>query len=138
MFLLDTNILSELIKKRPNPCLVERLSGHLPETLFTSVICTMELRMGSALRDDFEDFWERIEDEILSRVKILPIGPEESSIAGDILADLKRSGQWIGIEDVLISATALTNRLTAVTANVAHFDRIQGLKVENWLLPKLP
>ena len=135
MFLLDTNILSERIKKRPNPHLLERLSSHPPEALFTSVICVMELRMGSALRDDFEDFWKKIEDEILIRVRILAIGDEESRLAGDILAGLKKSGQWIGIEDVLIAATALANRLTAVTANVGHFARIAGLKVENWLQP---
>jgi predicted nucleic acid-binding protein len=133
MFLLDTNILSDLLRKRPNPHLIDRLSIQTPENLFTSVICIMELRMGSALRADFHSFWERIAREILSRVNIVPIGEKEAIIAGDILAHLKRSGQWIGMEDVLIAATAINRHLTAVTANVSHFNRIEGLHVENWL-----
>ncbi|MBI9082153.1 MAG: PIN domain-containing protein [Desulfobacterales bacterium] len=133
MYLLDTNILSELIKKRPDPLFIQRLSRQPPENLFTSSICVMELRMGSALRDDYPVFWKRIEEQILSRINILPIGEEEAKVAGDILATLRKAGQWIGIEDVLIAATAICNRLTAVTANTGHFSRVDGLHVENWL-----
>jgi len=135
MVLLDTNILSELIKKRPNPFLLDRLSLQPPESLFTSVVCVMELRMGSALRRDFQAFWRKICEEILSRVIIVPIGEAEAEAAGDILANLRRTGQLMGIEDVLIAATAITHRLVAVTANVGHFSRVEGLSVENWLLP---
>jgi predicted nucleic acid-binding protein len=132
MYLLDTNILSELIKKRPNPHLIKCLSSQSSENLFTSVICVMELRMGSALRDDFHLFCKRISDEIISRVNIIPIGADEAQAAGDIIAILRKTGQLIGIEDVLIAATAITHRLTAVTANVNHFNRVEGLSVENW------
>lgn len=135
MVLLDTNILSELIKKKPNPFLLDRLSMRSPESLFTSVICVMELRMGSALRVDFTSFWGKICEEILSRVSIIPIGEAEAEAAGDILASLKRTGRWIGIEDVLVAATAITHRLVTVTANVGHFSRVEGLSIENWLLP---
>jgi tRNA(fMet)-specific endonuclease VapC len=92
----------------------------------------MELRFGSALRDDFGVFWERINNEIISRVKILPIREKEALVSGDILADLRKTGQTIGIEDVLIAASALTNQCTVVTANTRHFSRIKALKVENW------
>ena len=92
----------------------------------------MELRFGSALRDDFGVFWERINTEIISRVKILPIREKEALVSGDILADLKKTGQTIGIENVLIAASALTNQCTVVTANTRHFSRIKNLKVENW------
>ena len=81
----------------------------------------MELRFGSALRDDFEVFWEKINKEIISRVKILPIGEKEALVSGDILADLRKTGQSIGLEDVLIAASALTNQCTMVTANTRHF-----------------
>ena len=60
MYLLDTNILSELVKKRPNPQVLSQLRSKSALTLFTSCICIMELRFGSALRDDFEVFWEKI------------------------------------------------------------------------------
>jgi len=53
--------------------------------------------------------------------------------AGDILANLRKSGQTIGLEDVLIAASAITQQYTVVTANIRHFSRIAGLPVENWL-----
>jgi len=93
----------------------------------------MELRYGSALREDFESFWEKILQEILSRVKILPLGYEEVLIAGEILANLQKAGQPIGIEDVLIASTALHHGCTLVSANIRHFQRIDGLNIENWL-----
>ena len=133
MYLLDTNILSELVKKRPNRHVLSKLRSKSALTLFTSCICIMELRFGSALRDDFEVFWERINNEIISRVKILPIREKDALVSGDIHADLRKTGQTIGIEDVLIAASALTNQCTVVSANTRHFSRIKALKVENWL-----
>jgi predicted nucleic acid-binding protein len=133
MYLLDTNILSELIKKRPNPHLLSQLRSKPSHALLTSCICVMELRFGSMLREDFEVFWPKINREIVSRVKVVPLGEKESLIAGDILADMRKTGQSIGIEDVLIAASAITNKCIIVTANVRHFSRISGLIIENSL-----
>ena len=133
MYLLDTNILSELIKRHPNSHVLSRLGSEPAHTLFTSSICIMELRFGSALREDFEKFWQKISKEIISRVNIISIGAKEAATAGDILADLRKSGNVIGLEDVLIAASAITNQFTVVTANIRHFSRIKGLEVENWL-----
>ena len=133
MYLLDTNILSELIKKRPHRQLLTNLRSKPAHVLFTSCICIMELRFGSMLREDSDKFWERITKEIISRVNIIQIGAKEALTAGDILAALRKTGQIIGIEDVLIAASALPHQCSLVTANTRHFSRIKGLKVENWL-----
>ena len=133
MYLLDTNILSELIKRHPNSHVLSRLGSKPPHTLFTSSICIMELRCGSALREDFQTFWQKIAQEIISRVNIVPIGEKEALAVGDILAGLRKSGQIIGLEDVLIAASAITHQFIVVTANVRHFSRIKGLQFENWL-----
>ncbi|MGA7874640.1 MAG: PIN domain-containing protein [Desulfoferrobacter sp.] len=135
MYLLDTNILSELIKKRPNANLIKRLAAAEKQSLCTSCICAMELRHGSALRADFEKFWQRVAREILGRVRVISLGYEEMIIAGDILAQLKKSGLPIGIEDVLIAATAISHRLVVIAGNTRHFGQVQGLLVENWLIP---
>ena len=135
MYLLDTNILSDLIKRRPNRGLLSQLRSKAGRDLVTSCICVMELRFGSSLREDSKRFWGKVENEIISRVKVLSLGSAEALIAGDILARLRKTGQIIGIEDILIAATALANQCTIVTANVDHFSRIQGLVVENWLAP---
>lgn len=91
-YLLDTNILSELIKKKRNPFLNSRLGSVASRNLFTSCVCVMELRFGSALREAFETFWSKVTAQILSRVKIPPFGVAEALIAGNLLASLKRTG----------------------------------------------
>ena len=131
-YLLDTNILSELAKKRPNPYLLSHLSSKPYQSLFTSSICVTELRLGCALRGDFESFWAKISKNIISRVNVIPFGHQEALIAGDILASLQKIGQSIGIEDAIIGSTALSHKLVMVTANIRHFSKIKGLAIENW------
>jgi tRNA(fMet)-specific endonuclease VapC len=133
MYLLDTNILGELIKRQPSPHLMARLASEPAQSLFTSCICVMEIRFGSALREDFEQFWSKISEEILSRVNILPLNLDEVLVAGDILAFLQKKGQPIGIEEVLIAATALNHQCILVTAKTRNFAKIGQLAVENWL-----
>ena len=131
-FLLDTNVLSEVIKKRPEPSVLARLREVAPDSVFTSVVCVTELRYGARRRPGAEVLWERIAREVLSRVRVLPFGEKEALRAGDLLAELETAGQPIGIEDVLIGATALAGSLTVATRNVRHFRRLPGLAVECW------
>ncbi len=133
MYLLDTNILSHLLRKRPEPRLMERIRREAPDALFTSCICAMELRHGAAMLRDRGVLWRRIEREVLDRLEILPVGIGEALLAGDLLAHLQASGTPIDTEDVLIGATALRMDLTVITNNVKHFERIPGLLVEDWL-----
>ena len=135
MYLLDTSILSELIKRRPNEALIRQLREKPAETLFTTVICVMELRYGVSLRPDHQSFWQRIEQEILGRVQVLGFNRSEALIAGDLLAQLKRAGKPIGLEDVLIGAVARTHGYTVVTHNVRHFRSLPEVSVEDWFSP---
>ena len=132
MYLLDTNVLSHVIRSRPPPGLIERLHEHEPDRMLTSCICVMELRHGAMRRADQGALWARIEREVLSRVEIVGLGLEEAMVAGDVMAHLRSRGQVIDVEDVLIGATALVHDLTVVTNNVAHFRRIPRLRVEDW------
>ena len=131
-YLLDTNVLSEVIRKRPEPRVVERLRDVPAGSIFTSVVCVTELRYGARRRPEGDVLWERIAREVLSRVRVLPFGDAEALRAGDLLAALESAGQPIGIEDVLIGATALVGSLTVATRNVRHFRRLPGLAVESW------
>jgi tRNA(fMet)-specific endonuclease VapC len=131
-YLLDTNVLSEVIKKRPEPAVLARLREVAPGSVFTSTVCVTELRYGARRRPGTEVLWERIAREVLSRVRVLPFGEREALRAGDLLADLEAAGQPIGIEDVLIGATAIAGSLTVATRNVRHFRRLPGLAVESW------
>jgi tRNA(fMet)-specific endonuclease VapC len=133
MHLLDTNVLSELVKKLPSPALVKRLEFVPPETLFTSSICVMELRFGALRIAPEGHLWAQIQERILSRVRVLTFSYKEAIIAGEILDRLYSAGRPIGIEDVMIGSVAISNGLVVVSANTKHFSRISGLKVENWL-----
>lgn len=130
-YLLDTNVLSEIIKKRPSEGVRARLDA-LEGEAFTSAICVMELRFGAARHRERDKLWQRIADQLLSRVTILPITAEVAVRAGEILAALEKRGRPIGTEDVLIGATALVHDLAVATRNDDHLGRIDGLDVENW------
>ncbi len=131
-YLLDTNVLSELLRKRPAPMVLERLKKVPSEELLTSVVCLTELRFGAARVASGGKLWRRIANEVLPRVRALPFGEREAILAGNVLADLESRGERIGVEDVLIGTTALANGLTVVTRNLQHFLRIEGLKSESW------
>ena len=64
--------------------------------------------------------------------EIIPITDEIIIKASNIYSDLYRNGNLIGDADILIAATAMTFDLVLVTNNERHFQRIKGLKVENW------
>ncbi len=133
-YLLDTNVLSELLRKRPAPAVLARLKRAPREELMTSVVCLTELRFGTARVPSGEELWKRIASEVLPRVRALPFGEREAILAGDVLADLESRGESIGVEDVLIGTTAMVNGLTVVTRNLRHFARIKGLRSESWWL----
>jgi tRNA(fMet)-specific endonuclease VapC len=131
-YLLDTNVLSEVVKKRPAPSVVARLRAAAADSLVTSSVCVMELRFGAARHPKGPALWQRLRREVLARVKVLALGEVEAVRAGELLADLEARGEQIGIEDVLIAATALTHGLVVVTRNVRHFGRVKGVDARSW------
>jgi tRNA(fMet)-specific endonuclease VapC len=134
MFLLDTNILSEIIRKKPNRNFIKKLEGVPSPAIFTAVICIMELRYGAMKRGNHPDFWRMIEQHILSKIRILDFSYNEAIKAGELIHQLHSLGQPIGMEDIMIGAIALCNDLTIISGNTKHFQKIPGLRVENWLL----
>ena len=134
MYLLDTNIVSELVKKIPNKNLRDKLEKVPSASLYTTSICIMELRYGALRREDGDALWSRIQESIISKLRVLAFGYKEALKAGEVLFALRSIGQPIGIEDILIGSIALSNDLVVVTANTKHFSRIPALSVENWLI----
>jgi tRNA(fMet)-specific endonuclease VapC len=134
MYLLDTNILSELVKKNPNKNLMIRLESIPSASLYTASICVMELRYGVLRRGNPSDLWSKIEKSILSKVRILNFYYKDALKVAEVLSELNSIGQPVGIEDVMIGSIALSNGLVVVSANTKHFSRIPDLKLENWLL----
>ena len=134
MYLIDTNILSELVKKTPNGNLIVKINGVPSASLYTASVCVMELRYGALRRGNPEDLWLNIQRHIISKVRILDFSYNEAMKAAEVLYELYSIGQPIGIEDIMIGSIALSHGLTVVTANTKHFSRIPNLRVENWFL----
>lgn len=132
MYLLDTNILSEMVRKKPNANVRTRLVGSSVEDCHSSVICRCELRYGAFLREDGPLFWKRLQAGILSLPTWLPVSVSVADGAASLAAELERQGKRLDTHDCLIAATALEKDLTLVTRNTKHFQRICGLRLENW------
>lgn len=132
-WLLDTNILSELIRERPDLGVAKRARSLRVRESYASVITLFELRHGAMRHADSDLLWANIQQRISRRVNWLGLDFEVAVRSGDISADLHKRGLPIGSEDCLIGATALVHDLVLVTRNIKHFERIEGLQVENWL-----
>jgi predicted nucleic acid-binding protein len=132
MFLLDTNILSELIRRAPDPLLMQRWNSGKPGEFYTTVVCVMELRFGAAKAVRPGATWGRIERRILPHCTVLPFTLEDALRAGEVQATLARSNLTLEWRDVMIAAVALRHDFTLVTRNTGHFQRIIGLRTENW------
>ena len=135
MYLIDTNVLSEVIRPRPQLSVVKQLLTTDPALRFASEITRYELRYGAMLRDDGGVLWARIVQRILPLVHWLPVDKAVVLAAADLAVALRRSGQPIDWADVMLAATASVHGLTVVTRNVRHFDRVPGALVENWFPP---
>ena len=135
MFLLDTNILSEPIRREPHPLVMQRWRQAAADELRTSVVTLMELRYGAAKAAKPAALWGRIETDLLSRCLVLPFSKEHALRAGEVQATLTRSNLAVDWRDVMIAAVALHHDFTLVTRNTRHFERIIGLKLENWFEP---
>jgi predicted nucleic acid-binding protein len=132
VYLLDTNIVSEVLRRQPDPKVIARLSQVEPEEIHASVITLFELRFGCMLRDDAAKFWQKIEAEILPLVRWLDVDRSVASKAGDIAAKLQKLGTPIVVNDCLIGGTALAHNLVLVSRNVRHFEKITELLREVW------
>ena len=129
-YLLDTNILSDLIR-RPNGVVLDRLEAILPDTACTSIIVAAEIFFGISKKASARLAHQAI--QILAAIDILPLESPVEKHYGDIRAHLTRTGQPIGSNDLFIAAHARALNMVLVTANVREFSRVPELMVENWL-----
>jgi len=129
-FLLDTNVLSDLLK-HPAGAVSQRIGAVGEDAVITSIVVACELRYGAAKKGS-PALSSRV-DQLLSTIEVLPLDEGVDEKYGDIRAALERAGTPIGANDYLIAAHALASDLTLVTDNVGEFSRVPGLDVENWL-----
>lgn len=129
-YLLDTNILSSIIKQ-PNSLLAQKIMS-LDETSFcTSIIVACELRYG-AKKKGSPQLIKKV-DLLLDNIPIAPLSPDVDYHYASLRTFLEKKGKPISAHDMLIAAHALALNATLITNNENEFNRIPGLAVENWI-----
>ncbi|MBL0407407.1 type II toxin-antitoxin system VapC family toxin [Microvirga aerilata] len=128
--MLDTNILSDMIRN-PSGMAATRLRQVGDASVCTSIVVASELRYGAEKKGS-EKLTARVE-AALREVEILALDVPADTHYGLVRSRLEAEGRTIGQNDLLIAAHALSLGLTLVTANVQEFNRIDGLRIENWL-----
>jgi tRNA(fMet)-specific endonuclease VapC len=129
-YLLDTNIVSDLVR-HPQGAVAARIGQVGEAAVATSIIVAAELHFGAAKRQS-----ERLSRQLAAVLAVLPVLPlsgDADRTYGELRARLEAAGRPIGGNDMLIAAHALTIGATLVTDNVGEFERVAGLRIENWL-----
>ena len=129
-YMLDTNIVIYIIKRRPLEVL-ETFNSHAGH-LCISAITLSELLHGAEKSAQPERNLRQTED-FISRLDVLPYGLKAAAHYGEIRADLERSGTPIGVNDLHIAGHARSEGLVLVTNNLREFERVKALRLENWV-----
>ena len=136
-FLLDTNVISEPMKARPNAGVLAWLAQIDEDSVFLSVVTITELRCGierlaSGRRRDRLDGWLRKDLSLRFGERILPVDLEIADACGRLVARCESLGRPIEPRDVFIAATAEVHGLTLVTRNASDFETTVKAIVTPW------
>ena len=129
-YLLDTNICIHVINARP-PAVLERFLAHETDGVGISAITASELYWGVHKSGSARNLAAL--EKFLSPLTVLDYGLAAAQRYGELRAILDRQGTPIGPLDQQIAAHALALGVTLVTNNLREFERVPGLRLENWV-----
>lgn len=132
MYCFDTDVLSTTMRAVPPLALIRRLAALPAAQQYTTAISVGELLYGVA-RTPRADLAGRIRALLQSAITVLPFDAAAAAEYATLRTELERAGRPLAGPDLRIAAIALARDLTLVTGNGRHFDRVPGLRVENWL-----
>jgi tRNA(fMet)-specific endonuclease VapC len=129
-YLLDTNIVIYVIKRRPIEAL-EVFNQHTNRMAISSITLA-ELIHGAEKSSKPAHNYAVLED-FCSRLEVLPYSAKAAQHYGSIRAALEKTGRTIGVNDLHIAAHARSEGLVLVTNNLREFERVPALLLENWV-----
>ncbi len=130
MYMLDTNICIYAIKNKPKQVL-QRIKSNMENGLCVSVVTLAELEHG-AQKSLYPEKNEMALIQFLAILEVLPFDDLAAVEYGRLCAHIQRQGTPIGTMDMLMAAHAKAENALLVTNNVREFERVPGLKIENW------
>ena len=135
-FLLDTNVVSELVKPKPDANVVAWFRSTQERLLYLSVLTIGEIRRGIMLAQPERraklERWCETQLLLRFRGRILSVDLAVSEVWGRNSAELRRSGLAAPAIDGLLAATAAANSLAIVTRNVRHFEQMGARIIDPW------
>ena len=128
--MLDTNIVIYVIKRRPIEILTT-FNQHAGQMCISSITLA-ELLHGVEKSSRPEYNLQKTED-FISRLEVLKYNHKVAAHYGNIRASLERQGKTIGVNDLHIAGHARSEGLILVTNNIKEFERVEALRLENWV-----
>ncbi len=129
MYLIDTDII--IYNLKGHPVVQDNLRQHYNDSLCLSAISLMELYYGAYKSERVESNLAKVKT-IETSLAIVRAGEEVVELFGMLKAQLEAKGQRVDDFDLVIASTALSHNLILVTNNTRHFQRIEGITLENW------
>ena len=128
--LIDTDILSLMMRMDAN--VIKQAQKYIKKhsQLTFSIITEYEILRGLKVKNATKQI--KVFEQICTKNEILPITNGIIIKATEIYAELYKGGKLIGDADILIAATAMVHNLELITNNENHFNRITGLRLDNW------
>lgn len=130
MFILDTSTISDYL--RGNKGIIDRFRKTSFKIIYTTSVSKFELVYGLIQKPRVREAYGKQLQLLFQQIGHLGFDDNCAEIAANIKYQLKCGGTPIGLEDVLIGAIAIHHSFTVVTSNVRHFEKIEGLNLENW------
>ena len=132
MYVFDTDVLSLLMKGRLPSKARERLAAIPSERARTTTITLGELFYG-ALRSGAARRWLTAIDQVTAHLSCLPFDEGAAKQYGELRAHLEAEGRRLDDADLRIAAICVSTDHVLVSGNSRHFERVPGLKFENWI-----
>jgi len=137
VILLDTNVISALMRNPPDQVIVAWMDAQPEDELWTTTLSVFEIRFGLARLPDgarrrvLEDAFESVvRNDFAARIAGLDIAAADA--AGRLAARRQAAGRMVDIRDTLIAGIALARRAAIATRDIRHFDDLETQVIEPW------
>lgn len=137
MIILDTNVLSALMRSEPDAVVVNWLDEQVAESIWITSITLFEARFGLALLPEGsrrQQLTARFDDLLVSDFenRVLLFDQAAARQAADLAAQRKQAGRSIDMRDTFIAGIALARKARIATRNTRHFDDLPGTVINPW------